>query len=381
MRLPKRHPVAIATAATLLIAVAAAALLGTQHESATAAPPASATPPAIALSVSITTPQRQVLARTVAASGSVVARDELIVGSDASGVRLVAVLVEAGASVKRGQLLAQGDDAQLLAQIAQQDAQIRERQAELAQAEANLKRALDIEDAGVFSDEAVLARRTAVQTLAARRDLARAQRQELDVRLAQTRVRAPSDGVISRSTATVGAVMQPGAELFRLIRDDQLEWLAELPAPVLAQVQPGAAVQISLDGSQTIVASVRQIAPTIDPRTRNGQVHVLLPRGTPLRAGAHASGTVTLGQAAAWTLPESSVIQRDGQSHVCMLGASDEARLVKITTGARQGGRIEVLEGTQPGIRIVATGAGFVKDGERVRVSGAPGSTREESRT
>ncbi|MBL8362677.1 MAG: efflux RND transporter periplasmic adaptor subunit [Rubrivivax sp.] len=383
-RLPRRHALAAASAAVLLGATTLG-LLATRHETALAAErPASATaatPPTaatVALSVSVTTPLQQPLARTVAASGSIVARDELIVGSDAAGVRLVQVLVEAGSVVKRGQLLARGDDAQLQAQLAQADAQQRQAEAELAQAQANLKRAEDVQDAGVFSDEAVLARRTAVATLAARRDLVRAQRRELEVKLAQTQVRAPADGVVSRSAATTGAVMQPGLELFRIIREGQLEWQAELPAAALARVQPGATARLLLADSRRIEAPVRLVAPTLDARTRNGLVHVLLPRDAALRAGAHASGEIVLGSAPAWTVPESSVIQRDGRPHVWQLDADDVAHLVPIETGARHGGRVEVIGGLQPGRRIVATGAGFVKDGERVRVAAAPTPAPEQ---
>lgn len=380
-RLPRRHALAAASAAVLLGATTLG-LLATRHETALAAErqptstPAAA--PTVALSVSVTMPLQQPLARTVAASGSVVARDELIVGSDAAGVRLVQVLVEAGSVVRRGQLLARGDDAQLQAQLAQADAQQRQAEAELAQARANLQRAEDVQDAGVFSDEAVLARRTAVATLAARRDLVQAQRRELEVKLAQTQVRAPADGVVSRSTATTGAVMQPGLELFRIIREGQLEWQAELPAAALARVQPGATARLVLPDGRRLEAPVRLVAPTLDARTRNGLVHVLLPRDAALRAGAHASGEIVLGSAPAWTVPESSVIQRDGRPHVWQLDADDVAHLVPIETGARHGGRVEVIGGLQPGRRIVDTGAGFVKDGERVRVAAAPTPSPEQ---
>lgn len=330
-----------------------------------------ATAAAASLSVEIVNPRLQTLARTVAASGSVSARDELSIGSDASGVRLLEVLVEVGASVRRGQLLARGDDAQLQAQLAQQDASIKQARAELAQAEANLDRAERIVDSGIYSVEAVQTRRTAALSASARLELAQAQRRELELRIAHTRVVAPADGVIAQRSASAGLVMQPGIELFRLIRDAQLDWLAELPDHALSQVAPGAPARIRLDDGRSIEGQVRLVAPTIDTRSRNGLVHVALPRGVTLKAGGHAKGEIVVARAAMLTLPQAVVFSRDGQSFVYTLGSGDVAQLTRIETGVQQGGLVEISRGLQADSRVVATGAGFVKDGERVRVAPA----------
>jgi multidrug resistance efflux pump len=92
-------------------------------------------------------------------------------------------------SVRRGQLLARGDDAQLLAQLAQQDATIKQARAERVQADANLERAERVEDSGLYSVEALQTRRTAALQAAAKVELAEAQRRELEVR---SRTRASS---------------------------------------------------------------------------------------------------------------------------------------------------------------------------------------------
>lgn len=359
---------------TVVIAGIALPLLVTAGQSDKPQPQASATAAAAAaasLSVDIVNPTLQTLARTVAASGSVSARDELSIGSDSSGVRLVDVLVEVGASVRRGQLLARGDDAQLQAQLAQQDATIKQARAEQAQADANLERAERILDSGIYSVEVVQTRRTAALSAAAKLELAQAQRRELELRIAHTRVVAPADGVIAKRSASAGLVMQPGIELFRLIRDAQLDWLAELPDHALSRVEPGSLARIRLDDGRNIEGHVRLIAPTIDTRSRNGLVHVALPRGVTLKAGGHAKGEIVVARAAMLTLPEAVLFTRDGQPFVYTLGAGDVAKLTRIDTGMRQAGLVEVTGGLQPDSRVIATGAGFVKDGERVRVAGA----------
>jgi HlyD family secretion protein len=291
-----------------------------------------------------------------------------VIGADANGVRLTTLLADTGDTVRRGQLLARGDDAQLRAQLAQQHALVRQAEVELAQAEANLERAERVQDSGIYSVEAVQTRRTAAQAAAAKLALAQAQRAELEVRLAHTTVHAPADGVIARRSASVGMVMQPGVELFRLIRDDELEWLAELPDHALLRIQAGAVARIRLDDGRELEGRVRKVAPTIDPRTRNGLVHVALPAGSPRRAGGPARGEIVVAQAPMLALPEGVVQVRDGQPFVFTVGADGVAQRTRIETGSRQRGLVEVTAGLAAEARVVATGAGFVKDGERVRV-------------
>jgi RND family efflux transporter MFP subunit len=376
LRSPQRRELAVGLVA-MLLGCTALSLVGKERE---APKPAAAAADSAALTVELTTPRAQTLSRSIAASGTVAARDELLIGSDASGVRLNQVLVEVGARVQRGQLLARGDDAQLQAQLAQQLALIKQAQAEHEQADANLERAERIADSGIYSVEAVQTRRTAALAAAAKLELAQAQRRELDVRIAHTQVLAPAAGVISMRSASVGLVMNPGAELFRLIRDEQLEWHAELPDHALAQVQPGATARITLDDGSAIEGRVRLVAPTIDARSRNGRVYVTLPAGAPLKAGGHAKGEIVLAEATMLTLPEAVVFNRDGTAFVYVVGDDHKARLTRIGTGARQRGLVEVSAGLQPGARVVATGAGFVKDGERVRIA-APAARTEGART
>ena len=319
------------------------------------------------ITVNLVAPESSSFARAIAATGTIAARDELVIGSDAVGVRLTEVLVDVGEPVRKGQLLARADDAQLRAQLAQQQAAVKQAQAELAQAQANDERAQRL--AGFFSVETIQTRRTAAETAQAKVDLAIAQQRELEIKVAHTRVVAPAAGVISKKMATVGAVVQQGTELFRLIKDGELEWRAELPSHSLSRLAEGAAARISTDSGESVDATVRLVAPTIDTSTRNGQVYVSLPKGAPFKAGAHARGEILLGQAQALSLPESSVLARDGYPYVFTVGADGIAHLTKIETGVRQNGRVEVSSGLDAGVRVVAAGAGFVKDGDLVRIA------------
>lgn len=369
MKMPSRRRVLAVAIGAIVLGGAAMAIRGNE-------PPVpdehSVSRPVPSMTVNVLSPTPTTFDRIISATGTVGARDELIVGSDASGVRLTDVLVDVGSQVRKGQLLARADDTELQAQLAQQEALIKQAQAEHEQARANLERAELLKDSGVYSVEAIQTRRTTAAAAIAKVELAIAQRRELEVKIARTRVVAPAAGVIAHRSATVGAVIQPGTELFRLIRDGELEWRAELPSHSLARVQPGSSARVMLDDGRPVEAKVRMIAPTIDAGTRNGLLYVSLPAGARFRAGAHAKGEILIDSAEALALPESSVLARDGYAFVYVVGSDEVARLTKIDTGGRQRGLVEITGGLTADARVVGTGAGFVKDGDLVRI--APGS-------
>ena len=121
------------------------------------------------------------------------------------------------------------------------------------------------------------------------------------------------------------------------------------------------------------------MALTVDPATRNGLVFVdLLPpapaasgvaaAGTGAKAGMFARGDFETGNSEALTLPQTAVLQREGFSYVFKVGADQKVQQVKVATGRRIGDRIEITGGLEPGARVVAQGAGFLGDGDLVRV-------------
>jgi RND family efflux transporter MFP subunit len=186
--------------------------------------------------------------------------------------------------------------------------------------------------------------------------------------VSQTRVVAPDEGVISARTATLGSLTQPGQELFRLIRQNRLEWRAEVTAEELTRIQPGHMATITLADGATTAGRVRISAPTVDPQTRIGLVYVDLPSGSPARPGTFARGVFDLGHSSAITLPQSALLFRDGFTYVFRLEGTEYVAQTKVTTGRRVDDRVEILEGLNPQDRVVAGGVGFLADGDVVRV-------------
>ena len=197
---------------------------------------------------------------------------------------------------------------------------------------------------------------------------ARARVQSTELRLSQTRVIAPDYGVISARTATVGSLAQPGQELFRLIRQNRLEWRAEVTATELPRIRPGQTVKVELAEGVTTQGRVRIGAPTVDPQTRIGLVYVDLPPDSGARAGTFARGVFELGEAPALILPQSAVLLRDGFSYVFKIEGADQVAQTKVSVGRRVDDQVEITSGLSPNMRVVATGAGFLTDGDTVRV-------------
>jgi RND family efflux transporter MFP subunit len=326
-----------------------------------------------ALTVSTTQAQTQALAIQLSANGSVAAWQEAVVGSESNGLRLAEVLVNVGDAVKSGQVLARFADEGVQADVAQARAGVNEASAQAGEATANADRVRALQGTGTFSGQQASQYLTAEQTARARVESAKAALALQVLRLKYTQVLAPDAGVISARTATVGAVVGNGTELFRLIRQGRLEWRAEVTAAELGRLVVGTRVSITAGSGAPLQGRVRMVAPTVDPQTRTGLVYVDLTTSPPGKAGAvkpgmFARGEFELGNSQALTVPQQAVVVRDGFSYAFRLNADQRVSQVKLTTGRRVDERVEVLEGISADAVLVASGAGFLNDGDLVKV-------------
>jgi RND family efflux transporter MFP subunit len=368
------HRVWMAALAVMLVAVLAACGKSAPENKSKEQPPAKP-----ALTVNVTHLGPQMWPRTATASGAVQAWQEASIGAEVGGLKLAEVLVNVGDVVKQGQLLARLSDETVRADVAAQRATLAEAEASATQAAGEARRAHELDKSGAISQQDLVQYDTQAKTAAAKLASARAQFDSQQLRLRYTRVVAPDDGVISARSATVGAVVSSGTELFKLIRKNRLEWRAEMHGDVLPRVQPGQAVRLRRMDGGVVNGRVRQIAPTVDANTRNGLVYVDLPPeagSTGVKAGMYLSGDVLLGDAPAKTLPETAVFSRDGYDYTMVVGPQNRVRQTKVVLGRRQSGQVEVTQGIGPNDAVVAAGAAFLSDGDLVRVaaSGAPAS-------
>ena len=338
--------------------VAAAAYIATRHR----ASALSEAQPVPALTVSAIAPRRVLWPRTLEASGSVAPWQEASIGTQIGGYQLIDVRVNVGDHVRKGQVLAEFDTALLHAEEAQL-------QANYDQAEANRKRAEKLVSSASISAQDLLQTQTLAKVAAA----ALASKQ-LQLRYAV--VVAPDEGTISARSATLGAVVPASQELFRLIRQDRLEWRGELTATQLAAIRPGQPVTLTLPDGSRAAAKIRQVAPSLDSQSRLGIVYADIGRGTPARAGMYARGQVELGASAALVVPADSIVIRDGRNYVATVsgGPVHKVQMRTVSVGRRQAGEIEIEQGLGDGDSVVGQGAGFLSDGDVVRLSDSASS-------
>lgn len=383
MKSLKRKPLVLAIAALVIAAGAGIALMAPKNDApATAAAKPAAKP---ALTVTVVRPLQTSLPVRLAANGNIMAWQEASIGSESNGLRLAEVRVNVGDSVRAGEVLATFAREAVEADVAQARATLMEAEALASDAAANAARARTLEASGALSAQQIAQYLTSEQTARARVAAAKATLAAQQLRLRHVEVLAPDSGVISDRKATVGAVVPAGTELFRLIRKGRLEWRAEVTATELGRIRSGTPATLVAANGTRLEGKVRMIGPTVDPQSRSALVYVDLQPAAqdaaPARAGMFARGEFELGSTSALTVPQQAVVLRDGFSYVFRLNQDGRVSQVKIRPGRRIGDRVEVLEGLAADASVVASGAGFLNEGDTVRVVNAANGSSAQADT
>lgn len=362
----QKHMAAIVTAILFGVLAGGTALVRAADDKKT---PATNKP---ALTVTVAQPEKRELPSVFSASGNIAAWQEAIIGAEVNGLRVTDVRVNVGDRVRAGQVLAKFAPEMVEAELAQSKAGVAEAEAALAEALANADRAKTLENSGALSAQQIQQYLTAAKTAEARLAAARAGARVSTVRVANTEVRAPDAGTISARTATVGAVVMGGQELFRMVRKNRLEWRGEVTASELGKIAVGQRVTVVTPAGQAVPGKVRVIAPTVDPTTRNVQVMVDLDNSKDAaKAGMFARGEFALPVTSGETVPQQAVVIKDGNAYVFIVKADNRVAQQKVTVGRRSGERIEITAGLTADARVVAKGAGFLNDGDLVQVAAA----------
>lgn len=359
-----RHALAISLACLVLLACGKEEKVAGESKS-----------PRPALSVELTSARRADWPLTLTANGNVVAWQEAVIGAELANYRLTEVIAQVGDVVKKGAVLARIADDTVGSELAEAKAAVAELEASAAEAKANAERARSLREQGFYSSQLATQYQTAEHTAAARLAAGKARLQAARLRMDKTVVLAPDAGVISARSASVGSLTQPGQELFRLIRGGRLEWRAEVASADLGKLHPGLKAQLTSPSGETVAGVVRRVAPSVDPATRNGLVYVDISRSTAemtrnagIKAGMFARGEFELGQAPALILPQAALVLREGFAYVFRLEGDDRVAQSKVTPGRRLGDWVEIVGGLPADAQVVASGAGFLADGDRVKV-------------
>jgi RND family efflux transporter MFP subunit len=344
---------------------------------------------------------------TVVATGSLVAREEILVGPEVEGLRIVEVLADEGMRVKKGDVLARLVADTLDAQLAQNDAAIARTTAAIAQAKASIvqaearltesrnayERAKPLHTAGHMTEAVFDQRRQAALTadaqLAASQDglkvaeaekaQVEAQRRELMWRRGRVEVTAPADGIISRRMARVGGYAAGAAEpMFRIVAKAEVELDAEVTEVRMPLLKEGQKARIEVAGLGQIEGTVRLVSPEVDKATRLGRVRIFLGDNPGLRVGSFARGQIVTANGHGLAVPASAILYgADGPT----VQVVREKRVVttKIETGLAAGAIVQVRTGLAEGDLVVTRSGTFLREGDAVRPIVAGGTKLSEA--
>ncbi|TXN26089.1 efflux RND transporter periplasmic adaptor subunit [Methylobacterium sp. WL19] len=354
------------------------------------------TPVRLAPAVSTVEARRREIVEQVVVTGTLVPRDEILVTPEIEGYRVTEVLVEEGMRVESGQVLARLSRDLIDRQIAQQNALVDKAAAVVPQAQSSIEQAQAAEmEARLSHDRAKQLMQSGngtavimegrISTLRqaegklvfarnglviARAELAqaRALRDELDLRLARTEIRAPEAGIVSRRVARVGMAASSSTEpLFRLIARGEIELEGEVIETKLPLLREGTPASMELPNGERVRGSVRAVYPEVDRASRLGKVRVRLDPDPRLRIGTFARGAIEIARTRGVTVPQASVLY-GGPKRSSVLVVTDgvvEAREVR--AGLSDDDDIEIRAGLAEGEAVVARAGSFLRDGDRVR--------------
>ncbi|WEX76707.1 efflux RND transporter periplasmic adaptor subunit [Sinorhizobium numidicum] len=346
-------------------------------------------------SIVVTEAIERTISDRVIATGSIEAVEETYVSPLVDGLSIRSLNVDVGDRVEEGStLVVLNDDAlllqksQLQANLAKTEASLAQLRAQLAEAVANSEEATRVADravrlsqsGAVSSAEAdrlkalataararVRSAEQSVSVATADIKVVQAQIDDIDLRLARTAVKAPVSGVISAKNAKIGAIASGSGEpLFAIIRDGAIEMKADVAEADMIKLAVGQPATVKLAGSDTAVeGKIRLIAPTVDPQTRLGKVHISLIDTAAARAGMYASAIITVEQKNTVVLPQTAVTAENGKTIVRKV-ENGVVRLVPVKTGIQDGQFVEILSGLEPGEQAVAKAGAYVRDGDRI---------------
>lgn len=312
----------------------------------------------------------------VSGSGTVSAWQEAPVAAEVGGLTATAVLADEGQHVKAGEPLLRMNDTVLQAQLRQAEASLQSARAQAVEAERAYARAQELFDKGFYARAALDQREASHKTALAQVATAEAARSEVATRLSQATVRAPVSGLIASRTAVAGQIVNPGEELFRIVRDNRIEMNLEVVESDLARLRAGQSAQVTAETGESVTGTVRVVTPVIDPQTRLGFARISIPADQGLKPGMFARASISLGTYPAVVIPQKAIVYQQNQPVAFVLGKDNKVAVRKLTTGGLTGDSVIVSQGLQAGEKIITAGAGFLSDGDEVRVPEKTGGNR-----
>jgi len=289
------------------------------------------------------------------------------------GGKLISRSVDVGATVKKGQLLAQLDQTDQQLGVDAARGAVPAAQSDLDRSRSEAARFRDLLERGLTTRAQYEAQQTAVRSAEAKLSAATADFRLAQQRLGYTTLRAGEDGVVTRVMVEVGTVVAAGQRAFSIARPSELEAVFDVPDGRIGEVVAGSSVVVSaLTGDNVAWAGrVREISPSADPVTRTYQVRTSIVKPPPsLRLGMTVSVTLArVGGAPNISLPSTAIFQKDGKPAVWIVTKDLTVELRPVTIERYDTDRAYVSEGIRTGERVVTAGVHRLAPGEKVKLA------------
>lgn len=336
--------------------------------------------------IGVSTAQARIatVSENIEITGSLKPKEQVDVTSKVTG-RVQEIAVHVGDQVRRGQLIAQLEDAELAQQVRRAEAAsdvvratVQQRNAELKNAKADADRAKLLADQGLIARQDYETKMTAYQVFQAQVSLANAQTEqaaadlrELSIQLSQMKITAPLSGYVAQRYVDIGAVVSPSTPIVRLVNISTMVALANVPEKEVSKLRVGSRAQVIVDalGGTPVSGTIARIAPVLDAATRTALVEVEIPNPSgALKAEMFARVRLdAAGTRSAIVVPRDALVYRGQQAGVYVL-VQDKPVFRPVETGSAQGDDIEVVSNLPSGTTVINRGAAMLQEGDQIRI-------------
>ena len=338
------------------------------------------------MTVELTKAYRMSLADEITVVGNLVGEATVAVAPRTAG-RLQDMYVRLGDRVSRGQRMAKIEDFEIVEQVKQAEAAqevslatIRQREADLQLAKTNVERSRNLFERQLLPKQTLDDNEARYQAGVAQLDLARAQNNqskarldELRINLANTVITSPVNGFVARRSVDPGAFVSQNVPVADVVDISVVRLVANVVEKDLNQLESGNATRVQVDAypGETFTGRIARVSPVLDPATRTAPIEIEIANPSfRLKPGMYARvGITTQTKKDALVLPAVAVADLGGRRGVFQL-QNETAIFRTVQVGTEIGDIVEILGGVKEGEEVISTGAGSLRDGDRVALAG-----------
>lgn len=269
--------------------------------------------------------------------------------------RIVEIAIKAGDTIKAGQVLVMLDQGEWQARLLRARSALAAAEAEAVRAQADARRMQNLFGQEAATQQALETAQAAARAGIAQAAVARAAVSEAESHFGETTLRAPFDGTVVQRLLEPGDTAMPGSPVLVVQSEQRLRVEADVPEQCAQLLQAGTPLQARI-GEQSYAATLEEIAPAADPRSRTVLVKAGLSAAGELQPGGFVWLDQACGRRAALLIPAVAV-SRSGQLESVRLVAGEKILLRHVRTGKARDGWVEVLAGLKAGDLVVTDSA------------------------